>query len=66
MGDEEKYVSWRESAKIAVGQRARGSEKFYSALSILSTKITGMANNTLTHNGTVKWYGAPPTGGRQI
>jgi len=34
-------------------QYARGSEGFYSALSILRNKITGMANDALTHNGTV-------------
>jgi len=28
-------------------------KKFYYALSILRTKITGMANDALTHNGTV-------------
>jgi len=43
-GEEDKYVSWRESAEIAMGQYARGSERFYSALSILRIKITGMAN----------------------
>jgi len=36
-----------------MGQYARGSERFYSALSILRIKITGMANDALTHNGTV-------------
>jgi len=30
-GEEDKYVSWRESAEIAMGQYARGSERFYSA-----------------------------------
>jgi len=48
-GEEDKYVSWRESAEIAMGQYARGSERFYSALSILRNKITGMAIN----NGTI-------------
>jgi len=52
-GEEDKYVCWRESAEIAMGQYARGSERFYSALSILRNKITGMANDALTHNGTV-------------
>jgi len=46
-------VSWRESAGIAMGQYARGSERFFSALSILRNKITGTANDALTHNGTV-------------
>jgi len=36
-----------------MGQYARGSERFYSALSILRNKITGMANDALNHNGTV-------------
>jgi len=36
-----------------MGQYVRGSERFYSALSILRNKITGMANDALTHNGTV-------------
>jgi len=45
-GDEDKYVSWRESAEIE-------SERFFSALSIFRNKITGMANDALTHNGTV-------------
>jgi len=49
-GEEDKYVSWGESAEIAMGQYARGSERFYSALSILRNK---MANDALTHNGTV-------------
>jgi len=40
-------------AEIAMGQYAVGSERFYSALSILKNKITGMANDALTHNGTV-------------
>jgi len=52
-GDEDKYVSWRESAEIAMGQYARGSERFFAALSIFRIKITGMANDALTHNGTV-------------
>jgi len=52
-GEEDKYVSWRELAEIAMGQYARESERFYSALSILRKKITGMANDALTHNGTV-------------
>jgi len=52
-GEEEKYVSWRESEEIAMGQYARGSERFFSALSILRKIITGTANDALTHNGTV-------------
>jgi len=36
-----------------MGQYARGSERFFSALSILRNKITGTANDALTHNGTV-------------
>jgi len=52
-GEEEKYVSRRKSAKIAMGQYARGSKTFYSALSIIRNKITGMANDALTHNGAV-------------
>lgn len=52
-GEEDKYVSWRESAEIAMGQYTRGSERFFSALSILRNKITGTANDALTHNGTV-------------
>jgi len=52
-GEEDKYVSWRESAEIATGQYARGSERFFSALSILRNKITGTANYALTYNGTV-------------
>jgi len=52
-GEEDKYVSWRESAEIAMGQYARGSERFFSALSILRNKITGTAKDALTRNGTV-------------
>jgi len=52
-GEEDKYVSWRESAKIAMWQNARGSERIHSALLILRNKITGMVNDALTHNGTV-------------
>jgi len=52
-GEEDKYVSWKESAEIAVGQYAKGSERFFSALSILRNKINGTANDALTHNGTV-------------
>jgi len=37
-GEEDKYVSWTESAEIAMGQYARGSERFFSALSILRKK----------------------------
>jgi len=36
-----------------MGQYARESERFYSALSILRNKITGMANDAFTNNGTV-------------
>jgi len=38
-----------------MGQYARGSEIFYSALSILrnTRKITGMTNDAVTHNGKV-------------
>jgi len=36
-----------------MGQYARGSERFFSALSILRNKISGTANDALTHNGTV-------------
>jgi len=46
-GEENKYVSWRESAEIAIGQYARSSERFFSALSILRNKITGTANDAL-------------------
>jgi len=47
-------VSWRESAEIAMWQYARGSERFFSALSILRKKITKItANDALTHNRTV-------------
>jgi len=56
--EEDKHVSWRESAEIAMGQYARGTERFYSALSILRNKITGMANDALTHNGTVLIFDA--------
>jgi len=35
---EGKYVSRRESAEIAMEQYARGSERFFSALSILTIK----------------------------
>jgi len=52
-GEEDKYVSWRESAEIAMGQYARGSERFFSAFSILRNKTAGKANSALTHNGTV-------------
>jgi len=52
-GEEDKYVSWRESAEIGMGQYARGSERFLSALSILRNKLSGTANDALTHNGTV-------------
>jgi len=57
-GEEDKYVSWRESAEIAMGKYARGSERFYSALSILRNNITGTANDALTHNGTVLIFDA--------
>jgi len=36
-----------------MGQYARGSERFISAMSILRNKITGTANDALSHNGTV-------------
>jgi len=52
-GEEDKYVCWRKSAEIAMRQYARGSERFFSALLILRIKITGTANDALTHNGTV-------------
>jgi len=52
-GEKDKYVSWRESAEIAMVQYARGSERLFSALSILRNKITGTANDALTHNRTV-------------
>jgi len=46
-------VSWRESAEIAMGQYARGCERFFCAMSILRNKITRTANNAVTHSGTV-------------
>jgi len=57
-GEEDKYVSWRESAEIAMEQYARGSERFFSALSILRKKITGTEKDALTHNGTVLSFDA--------
>jgi len=52
-GEEDKYVSWRESAEIAMEQYARGSEILFSALSLLRNKLAGSANDALTHNGTL-------------
>jgi len=58
IGEEGKYVSWRESAKIAMEQYARGSERLFSALSVLRNKIACTANYALTHNGTVLSFDA--------
>lgn len=47
------YVSWREAATNSMKIYAKGSRRYFSALTILRNKIISDANDTLTNHGTV-------------
>jgi len=47
------YVSWREAANNTISLYAKGSRKYYAALTILRNKIMDDANDTLTNHGTI-------------
>lgn len=47
------YVSWREAATNSMKIYAKGSKRYFSALTILRNKIVNDANDTLTNHGTV-------------